>query len=69
MYYNFKTSNYYENLSRADKRKYNERYFRNEISENIFLSKHYHERKMIKGVDYCNVLTHYKRLRECEYLV
>jgi phage/plasmid-associated DNA primase len=69
MYYNFKTSEYYANLSKADKRKYNERFFRNEISENIFLSKYYHERKRINGVDYNNILTHYKRLRECDNLV
>jgi len=49
--------------------KYNERFFRNEISENIFLSKYYHERKRINGVDYNNILTYYKRLRECDYLV
>jgi phage/plasmid-associated DNA primase len=69
MYHNFKTSEYYYNLSKADKRKYNERFFRNEISENIFLSKYYHERKRINGVDYNNIITNYKRLRECNYLV
>ena len=64
MYNNFKMSEYYFNLTKALKLKYNKAYFINEISENVFLSKYYCERKKIKGNVYSNVLTNYIKKTE-----
>ncbi len=68
MHYNFKASEYYDNLSKADKRKYNETFFRNEVSENAFLNKYYHQRVVIKKKEYYNILTNYKKKEELDCL-
>jgi len=40
----FCESDYYSNLSKSDKRKYNKSYFFEYLSSNIFFRKYYHER-------------------------
>lgn len=58
IFFKFKGSEYYFNLAKSDKRKYNVHYFYRQISENIFFSKYYVE----KGKQYSNYLTNYKLL-------
>ncbi|AYV84787.1 MAG: DNA primase [Hyperionvirus sp.] len=60
MYKIFQSSEYYNNLSKADKRKYNYKTFVQEIEENQFIKKYYIERKRINGVDYRSILTNFK---------
>ncbi len=61
MFDNFKCSEYYQNLSKEQKRKYNKKYFITEISSNVFLKKYYAERKKIDDINYYNILTNYKQ--------
>ena len=44
VYNNFTCSNYYYNLSKADKRKYNKSYFIDYFTNNIFFRKYYSDR-------------------------
>lgn len=55
----FKESEYYNNLSKSDKRKYNEKYFIEQISSNIFLRKYYYERKFINNTYYRNIISNH----------
>lgn len=56
MWKEFTIGNYYENLPRAEKRKYTEKYFVEQIKENIFLKKYYYEQKKINNVNHRNIL-------------
>jgi hypothetical protein len=60
MFYKFKDSDYFENLSKAERREYNEKKFRNEVCENVFLRKFYHERIVIRKKEYYNCFTNYR---------
>ena len=66
MYRDYKESEFYSNLSKADKRKNNENDFREKISENIFLKKYYFKQKTINGIKYNNAITNYKK-KEQDY--
>lgn len=55
VFYNFKESEYYFNLSKSQKRLYNYQYFIKQFSENIFFAKYYQEKYNI----FSNVLTFY----------
>jgi phage/plasmid-associated DNA primase len=59
MYDEFKLSEYYFNLPKELKRKYNKNYFNNEIAENLFLGKYYHKIIKINKKDYYSVITNY----------
>lgn len=50
----FKASDYYDNLTKIEKRKYNKKYFVDHVSENIFFKKYYH----VRYGDYRNVLNY-----------
>jgi phage/plasmid-associated DNA primase len=67
MYDNFTAGSYFHNLSKEYKRRYNKNYFITEISENVFLTKYYHERKQIDGIGYKNIITNYKLKEVTEY--
>ena len=62
MYNTFKGSDFYDNLTRADKRssKYSEKGFILQITENVFLRKYYFDRKNIQGTYYRSVLCGFK---------
>lgn len=62
VYNKFKCSSYFENLTKADKRSYNYKYFIKQISESIFFTKYYVERTKINGIFYYNILTNYKEI-------
>ena len=55
VYKSFSSSDFYTNLSKVDKRKYNKKYFMSKIEENIFIRKYvklrdsYHNNKKIKS--------------------
>ena len=50
----FKASDYYDNLTKLEKRKYNKKYFVDHVSDNIFFKKYYH----VRYGDYRNVLNY-----------
>jgi len=56
----FKSSEYYENLSKTEKRKQSEKNFIETISKNVFLKKYYCERKKIDKKEYYNFLWGFK---------
>ena len=60
MYNDFKQSEYYENLTKAQKLKYNKAYFEKEITSNIFISKYFQERIYVNGIRYRSIITNYK---------
>ena len=60
MYDIFVCSCYYNNLSKADKRKYNYKNFVKEIEDNIFLKKKYVERYRKNNLNLTNVLINYR---------
>ena len=61
MYYKFKGSDFYDNLTKADKRSYIEKYFISQIKEITFLEGHYFERKKIGKIDYYSILCGFKQ--------
>jgi len=67
MYVKFKLSDFYDNLSRADKRssKYTERGFIMQIKDITFLDGHYFERKSIDDIDHRNILRGFKLKKNC----
>lgn len=66
MYDHFKVSDYYSNLTKAQRLRYNKSYFMNEIADNAFLKQYYAARKHIDGQYYNNVLTNHKRKDEAK---
>lgn len=58
----FRSSEYYFNMSKINKRQYNYRYFIKQIEENIFFAKYYEARKCIDDVEYRNILTYHKKI-------
>jgi len=62
MYAKFKRSNFYENLTRADKRgsKYTEKGFVSQIKEMTFIEGHFFERKQIGDNHHRNILCGFK---------
>lgn len=60
MYNLFKSSEYFFNLSKTDKRLYNYGYFIRQISENIFFRNNYKEYLNVGPRKYTNLLTGYK---------
>jgi len=62
MYNTFKGSDFYDNLTRADKRssKYSEKGFISQITENVFLKKYYFDRKQIDKKEYRSILCGFK---------
>ena len=62
IYNEYKSSNYYNNLNRKEKKNTNEKTFKqSNILENIKLKKYYCERKKINGKDEYSILLTYKR--------
>ena len=61
MYSTFKTSDFYHDLSKSDRRKFNQDYFKKEIVENVFLRRHHQERQEIDNVQYYNFLWGFKQ--------
>ena len=62
MYNTFKGSDFYDNLTRADKRssKYSEKGFISQITESVFLKKYYFDRKKIDKINYYSILCGFK---------
>ena len=60
----FKESEYYYNLSKADKRKYNKKYFIEQFSNGPFFKKYYHEISSCKN--YYNYITNHVKKPEEE---
>jgi phage/plasmid-associated DNA primase len=58
----FTLSDFYENLTKIEKRKYNKKYFTDFFSNYKPLRLHYRERKKIDGVDYRNILIKIKKI-------
>jgi len=56
----FKNSEYYNNLSKNEKRKNNVKSFIERIRDNVFLRKHFYDRKKIDGIDYRNIICGFK---------
>lgn len=63
MYGKFQSSEYYFNLTKADKRMYNYRYFIQQIEENIFFAKYYASVKKINNVIYKSILTNHIEIK------
>ena len=66
----FKESDYYVNMSKSDKKTLTEKVFKQQnIAENMKLKKFYCDRKIIKGINYKNILLNYiKNIDDEEYL-
>jgi hypothetical protein len=60
MYNTLKTSSYFENLSRTEKRTYTYSYFVKSIADNIFLKNYYYDAIRISGTDLTNIIRFYK---------
>ena len=71
VYTNFKNSEFFDNLNKADKRKYNRKYFCEQIEKNMFLKKFvknkdsYHNKQRIK----CDSIIGWKRITFIDSLV
>jgi poly-beta-hydroxyalkanoate depolymerase len=62
LYSDFNQSNYFVNLSKNDKRKYNKSYFNEYISSNDFFKKYYHVRFYNKEIgEFHNVINCWKK--------
>ena len=67
MYVKFKLSDFYDNLSRADKRssKYTEKGLIEQIKDITFLDGYYFNRKSIGVTDHRNILCGFKLKKNC----
>ena len=68
LFIDFKNKDYYQNLSKKEKRELNEKKFIKMISENLTLHKYYFARKKIDGVDTRNILMFHKPKPEDNFI-
>lgn len=68
LFIDFKNKDYYQNLSKKEKRELNEKKFIKMISENLTLHKYYFARKKIDGTDNRNILMFHKPKPEDNFI-